>query len=141
MQARIAQDGEIERCFEAMRELRPHLTLAAFLERVERQRGQGYLLACIDAGQGPFPAAAGFRFLENLGWGKFLYVDDLATRSGERRKRYAETLFRFLAGLARQRGCDALHLDSGHHRFDAHAFYLRHGMRITGHHFSIDIEA
>lgn len=138
---RILAEQEIARCFDAISELRPHLTPETFLARAAGQMGQGYSLAAVDAGSGPFPAVAGFRFLENLGWGRFLYIDDLVTLSSARRQGYAESLFAFLMNLARDRDCDQLHLDSGHQRHDAHAFYLREGMRISGHHFAVQIKS
>lgn len=138
---RILEEPEVARCFDAISELRPHLTPETFFARARSQMGQGYCLAAVDAGSGPFPAVAGFRFLENLGWGRFLYIDDLVTRASARRQGYGESLFAFLMNLAKDRGCDQLHLDSGHHRYDAHAFYLREGMHITGHHFAVQIKS
>ena len=136
----MVEEPEVARCFDAISELRPHLTFESFVAKAKRQMGQGYRLAAVDAGQGPFPAVAGFRFVENLGWGRFLYVDDLVTRSSERRAGHAEALYRFLLNLAREEGCVQLHLDSGHQRYDAHAFYLAQGMRISGHHFTVEIK-
>lgn len=136
---RIIEAEEIARCYEAVSELRPGLTPEAFLEKARRQTEQGYRLAVVNADQGPFPAVAGFRILENLGWGRFLYIDDLVTRACERRAGHAESLMAFLTRFAEENACDQLHLDSGHQRHDAHAFYLRMGLRITGHHFAVQI--
>ena len=35
---------------------------------------------------------------------------------------------------------DAVHLDSGHTRFDAHRVYLSHGFRISSHHFTLKLK-
>ena len=65
-------------CFPVMRQLRLDLSEDEFLQRVARQRPQGYqlLAASVD---GEVVAVAGFRVLDNLAWGRFLYVDDLVT--------------------------------------------------------------
>ncbi len=71
--------GEIRRCHPVMRELRPPFQdPEEFLERVLRQQKQGYLLAFLES-DGEVCAVAGYRFLESLFSGKFLYVDDLVT--------------------------------------------------------------
>lgn len=106
--------------------------------RVRRQMAQGYQVL---AGwvEGRVVAVAGFRLLENLAWGRFLYVDDLVTDSTERSKGYGDVLMRWLIQHARTLGCDELHLDSGVQRFDAHRFYLAQRMKISSHHFAIDL--
>jgi GNAT superfamily N-acetyltransferase len=86
-------------------------------------------------------AVAGFRLVEMLAWGRSLYVDDLVTDSAERSKGYGESLMRWLIDCARATGCEELHLDSGVQRFDAHRFYLAQRMKISSHHFAIDLRA
>ena len=131
-------DAEIERCFQVMHELRPHLSAAAFLEQVKRQMAQGYCLAFLEA-EGEVRAVAGYRLLENLAWGKFLYVDDLVTREADRSKGYGEALFNWLVAQAAKEGCAQFHLDSGVQRFGAHRFYLGNRMDITAHHFAMKL--
>lgn len=54
-------DEEIRRCFPLYRELRPHLTAEAIVERVRRQEAaHGYVLVYVEEGGGPV-ALAGFR--------------------------------------------------------------------------------
>lgn len=96
----------------------------------------GYRLACVDVPAAGFVAAAGFRLSENLAWGRFLYVDDLVTRSEYRSKGYGTTLLSWLKDYAAQAGCVQLHLDSGIQRKDAHRFYEREGLCVAGYHFS-----
>jgi GNAT superfamily N-acetyltransferase len=80
-------------------------------------------------------AVAGFRVVENLDNGRFIYVGDLVTKPQERSKGYGQRLFDWLLDCARSEGCGALTLDSGVQRFDAHRFYLKNRMRISSHHF------
>ncbi len=133
-------DDELRRCFPAVRVLRPHLAdEGAFVAQVRRQQAQGYRLAFAEDGSGAVVAVAGFRFTESLSWGRFVYVDDLVTVPEARGKGYAGALLDGVIALARAENCDAVHLDSGHQRFDAHRLYLNKRFRITAHHFALDL--
>jgi GNAT superfamily N-acetyltransferase len=122
-----------------MAELRTHLSSPAELsQRVERQRPEGYRLAGVFVpGEDDAVAVAGFRINHNLVSGRFLYVDDLVTRSSHRRQGHAHRLLGWLREEAVRHGCDELHLDSAHHRFAAHRVYLAAGFDIVSHHFAI----
>ena len=127
-------DEQIRGCYVVMRELRPHLAESEFVDRVRRQQKQGYRLVFLaDAGE-PV-AVAGFRILENLAWGRFLYVDDLVTRADRRSEGHGRALLEWLHDLACREGCQELHLDSGVQRTDAHRFYAREGMDLTSYHY------
>ena len=130
---------EIERCFPVMSQLRPHLEPGRFVETVQRQQSGAYQLAALEA-QGRVVAVAGFRFGENLAWGRFCYVDDLVTDEAERSNGYGALLFDWLVQRAEEVGCAQFHLDSGVQRFDAHRFYLGKRMSITSHHFGLNLD-
>jgi GNAT superfamily N-acetyltransferase len=147
-------DEAVAECWEVVRQLRPHVGLEEFVERVARQRGSGYRLVAVIGGredavaqapgpeEGPGPrvvAVAGFRVGENLAWGKFMYVDDLVTDEACRSCGHGQRLFAWLVEEARRQGCEQFHLDSGVQRFGAHRFYLRSGMDITSHHFAMKL--
>ena len=128
---------QIRRCFPVMRELRSHFDdPEKFVECVMRQQRDGYLLAYLEVGN-EIRVAAGYRFLESLFAGKFLYVDDLVTRAQDRSRGFGGELFDWLVDQARQRSCDNLELDSGVQRFDAHRFYLVKRMNISSYHFKV----
>jgi len=92
----------IRRCHPVMRELRTHLHNAErFVERVQRQQRGGYLLAFLES-DGEVRAVAGYRFLEKLLSGRFLYVDDLVTREIDRSQGYGGQLFDWLIEQARE---------------------------------------
>ena len=126
--------AEIADCFPIMAQLRPHLERGEFMTRVQRQVADSYRLAYLST-DSSVKAVAGYRIMENLAWGRFLYVDDLVTDQAARSKGYGKALLAWLAGHARQNGCAQLHLDSGAQRKDAHRFYLREGMDNAGFHF------
>ena len=132
-------DHEIQRCYAVMAELRPDVQADEFLLRVKRQAEvAGYQLACLVDKE--VKAVAGFRISECLAWGKFLWIDDLATRSGERSKGYGGALFDWLVAYAKQENCEQLHLDSSVLRFDAHRFYLHKRMIIAAPHFALRLQ-
>ena len=127
--------------FLAMKALRTHLADEdAFVRRVDDvQRPEGYrLVGAFDPEEPAAAAVAGFREGDNLAWGHFLYVDDLATRPEFRRRGLGTGLLVWLAREAATLGCDQLHLDSGvgRDRADAHRLYFNSGLTITAHHFS-----
>jgi len=131
--------ADVRRCFPVMRELRPHFKSAdKFVQQVLRQQRGGYLLAFLEA-DGEVRAVAGYRFLESLFSGKFLYVDDLVTRDRDRSRGFGGALLDWLVEQARTHACDNLELDSGVQRFDAHRFYLLKRMNISSYHFRIKI--
>lgn len=131
-------DPEIEGCFPVMVQLRPQVDKDSFVERIRRQMTNGYQLAFVES-QGLVVGVAGFRVYENLWLGKFLYVDDLVADERNRSKGVGKRLFRWLTDFARANGCSHLELDSGVQRFGAHRFYLREGMDISDHHFSLKL--
>lgn len=135
-----ATDAEIADCYPVMAELRPHIARERFLPLVKSMHADGYRLACIRK-DGRVVAVAGYRISTNLFYGRNLYVDDLVTAESERSQGHGKALLAWLRQLAVDEGCDALHLDSGVQRKDAHRFYLREGLELSSHHFSTRLRA
>jgi GNAT superfamily N-acetyltransferase len=132
--------ADILRCHPVMRELRPLFqNPEQFLERVLCQQEQGYQLAFVES-EGQVRAVAGYRFLQSLFSGKFLYVDDLVTADAARSRGFGGELLDWLIDRAREQNCENLELDSGVQRFDAHRFYFSKRMHISSYHFRIKIE-
>lgn len=135
---------QIRHVHAVMRELRPHLSADEFVEQVQRQmREQGYILIYMEDDSGQPVGAAGYRRTEMLHWSKVLYIDDLVTAQAARGRGCADHLFNYIEQHARTEGLAAVHLDSGTHsgRWDAHRFYLKHGMNITSYHFVKDLKS
>ncbi len=131
-------EEEVVATFPVMRQLRPHLAEDEYLGRVRRmQASNGYRMAYAE--DGAVRGVAVFRVSEFLAYGRFLYVDDLVVDGGSRSGGYRKLLFDWLVEEARREGCGQLHLDSGVERPGAHRFYLREGMKISSHHFSLDL--
>jgi GNAT superfamily N-acetyltransferase len=134
--ALVSNEMDIRRCCSVLRQLRPHLEESAMVDQIVRQQAAGYLLAYVESDQ-VIRSVAGFRYSENLAYGKFMYVDDLVTNSDDRSQGFGKLLFDWLVAAARERGCEVLALDSGVQRFGAHRFYLVNRMSIMSHHFTL----
>lgn len=128
-------DESISACFPVMSQLRPALAREEFVLRVLKQRASGYRLVFITV-EGMVVCAAGFRVMQCLAWGVFLYVDDFVTDSAHRSKGYGKIMLGWLREEACRQGCSQLHLDSGVQRKEAHRFYLREGMELSCYHFA-----
>jgi GNAT superfamily N-acetyltransferase len=141
---RELEGDDSARAFTAMAELRRLADAKTFLERVAVQRREGYrLVGSFEDGDIDAAAVAGFRVGHFLAWGKVIYVDDLSTRATYRGRGHAGTLMDWLLAEAARLDCDQLHLDSGvgPDRETAHRLYMNKRMRISAHHFQIDLRA
>jgi GNAT superfamily N-acetyltransferase len=132
----VLTDAEVSATFPVMRQLRSHLAEDEYLERIRDMRRSGYRLAAA-AEDGKVRCVAGYRIVEFLAYGKFLYVDDLVSADDTRSEGHGKRMLDWLAGVAREEGCESLHLDSGVQRHRAHRFYFREGMKISSYHFSM----
>jgi ribosomal protein S18 acetylase RimI-like enzyme len=132
-------DADLRACFDVMRQLRPRLQSAEHMvAALAPQRAQGYrVLACWQDGR-PL-ALAGYRKLDNLIHGSFLYVDDLVTCSGERGRRHGEHLLAALRCIGKELGCGQLVLDTALSNEAAQRFYRRVGMQACALHFRQDL--
>jgi len=131
-------DAEIQDCYDVMSQLRPHVAREDFLPRVRRQIDSfDYRLAYLK--DGDVKAVAGIRISEWLAGGKYLDIDDLVAKDGERSKGYGGKLFDWVVDFARAEKCDHLRLLSGVQRFDAHRFYLTKRMNIEAHYFTMKL--
>lgn len=130
---------DLRACHPVMAQLRPQLSgVDEFVRLVERQRAQGYrlLMACVD----DVPVAlAGYRCLDNLIHGRFLYVDDLVTASAGRGHGVGERTLSALREIAKGEGCAQLVLDTALANCLAQRFYFRSGLLARGLHFSMDL--
>jgi GNAT superfamily N-acetyltransferase len=129
---------QIARCFAVLKQLRPKLQKEAFVDRIELQQRDGYRLAFLEH-EGAVVSLAGFRILHVLWSGKTFYVDDLVTDETVRSRGFGGQMMTWLIAHARQEGCESFSLDSGTHRQEAHAFYFRHGLRISDFHFQMQL--
>lgn len=124
-------EADVIACFDLMRELRPHVqSPEEWLVRLARQKEQGYRLL-VAWRDGAAVALAGYRYQDNLVYGRFLYVDDLVTLETERRHQWGQQLLEMLTHQAQAQGCQRLVLDTGMSNSLAQRFYFRQGMLAT----------
>ena len=135
----VAQgEQEILDCYSVMAELRPHIRSDEFLSLVKRLSAiAGFQLACLTDSE--IKAVAGFRISEWLAGGKYLEIEDLVVKSGERSKGYGGELFDWLVEYAKENNCLQVRLVSRVSRTGAHRFYLRKGMNLEAHYFSMNL--
>ncbi|WP_312435234.1 GNAT family N-acetyltransferase [Achromobacter sp.] len=123
-------------CLPLMRELRPHLAHADdFVQRLTRMHQENYRLLAVMR-DGLAVALAGYRYQENLIYGRFMYVDDLVVDPSARGSRWGARLIAELDQLARGAECDKLVLDTGLGNALAQRFYFRQGLLTSAIRFS-----
>ena len=131
--------AEIGACFHVMQQLRPKLQNADdLIQRLTLQQTQGYRLLALWRQERPV-ALAGYRQLDNLIHGRFIYVDDLVTASDERGHGHGDRLIDALRDIGREQQCDRLVLDTALSNSLAQRFYFRAGLLALGLHFTTDL--
>ncbi|NUQ89261.1 MAG: GNAT family N-acetyltransferase [Glycomyces artemisiae] len=122
-----------------LRELRPNLSVDDLLAVYDEGHGQGLRFTAAYS-DGRCVGVAGWRTVANTSRLRMLYVDDLVTLSEARSTGVGHALLEYLERRARELGCNALHLDSGTHRLDAHRFYMRERLTIRAFHFALELD-
>lgn len=108
--------------FSIITELRDHLDLESYLVLLEEMREDGYRLFALYVDDEPI-AVAGVKITTNFYLGRHVFVYDLVTTGEERSKGYGKRLLSFVHEWAADRDCEAVELESGLWRDDAHRFY------------------
>ena len=134
----VSTDEDLIKCSEVIVELRPHLKGRDLLVLFKSMQPETFRIIYIEE-DGKAVAFAGYRFLTMFFSGKTLYVDDLSTLPQYRGKGYAGKLLDHIIQEAKENHFDAVTLDSGHHRYDAHRLYLNKGFIIESHHFHLQL--
>ena len=116
------------------RQLRPHLP-PAYVARMKEIFAGGAEMA-VTVVDGKVAGITVFRVVEKTFTGRELYCDDLVTDEARRSTGVGRALMDYMMGVARERQCDYLTLDSGCRREQAHKFYFREGLTITSFHFT-----
>ena len=132
-------DDEIQNCYAVMAELRPQFQRGDFLRQVKRQmaKAEFRLVYLNDNG---IKAVGSYRIGEWLAGGKYLEIEDLVSKSGERSKGNGGELFDWIINFARKENCVQIKLVSHVKRFGAHRFYLNKKMIIEAHYFSLALQ-
>jgi ribosomal protein S18 acetylase RimI-like enzyme len=120
---------ELAACLPVIAQLRPFLrSETEWCGRAAAQAEAGYrVLAAWDGGR--VLAVAGYRIMENLIHGRFLYVDDLVTAEAQRGRRLGAALLQELSAIGCARNCRRLVLDTAAANTKARLFYKREGLQ------------
>lgn len=119
-----------------IRQLRNHISKDEFLLRVRAASGGGYRLFALET-DGEFVGLIGCRPVNDLAFGRSLYVDDLVVDSAARGLGHGKELIMFARQHAVAEDCDSIRLTSNFQRTAAHAFYDRQGFDRTGYTFNM----
>jgi GNAT superfamily N-acetyltransferase len=121
-----------------LKELRTHLDEELFRERYEQMYEEGYRLFGLYDGD-ELAAAAGVGVRTNFYLGRNLYIYDLVTTESRRSEGFGQTLLTHLHDWAASNGCEAIELESGLWRDDAHRFYEDLGYEKWCYSFTYDL--
>lgn len=131
----VTTEKDVRRCWHVFKALRPHLTEDEFVRRWHVQRKEAYELVFIES-DGAVLAAAGYRVMNTMAWGKIVYLDDLIASTEHQGRGLGSALLLWLQQQAKAKGCNAIHLDTGYQRHAAHKAYLRNGFELNCHHLA-----
>ena len=132
-------DEDIKKCYSCFKQLRPNIKKSAFTTKINQLRKTGYYLIYLEDNKIVVTVVL-FHITENIGRGKYLYVDEFITKEASRSNGYGGKVFKWLISFAKKEACKSLHLDVGVSRHRAHRFYFLHEMQIVSHHFSYDLD-
>lgn len=115
-------------CFPVISVLRPGLKgVTEWVDYANGMASKGYRVLAAWQGRQVL-AIAGYRIMDNLIHGHFLYVDDLVTAEDQRGKGLGAALLKELSVIAVSDGCQRLVLDTAAANTNARRFYSREGL-------------
>ena len=126
LQIRRLDAREWRAAFRLVVQLRPHLSEAEFLRRVQRQSHGGYELLGAFTGD-EIIGVLGMRPVHTLARGLHLHIDDIFVDEGRKRMGVGRTLMDYAETDALARGIGAVYLDA---RASAIPFYERNGYQL-----------
>lgn len=146
VQIREIMEGETAQAAAGIMSLRPRWeTVDAVIDFIDTKlRPTGYrLVGAFDKSSGVAVSIVGFREMWSTAWGHYMYIDDLSTLETARGNGFAEELIQWVIADAKRRQCEEVHLDSGvgSDRAAAHRLYMRNRLRISAHHFSLEVDS
>lgn len=123
------EPDQIAACLAVISQLRPYLTdMSVWMDRAASLISGGYKILAVWE-KDVVVAMAGFRFSDNMIYGKFLYVDDLITDMRKRGSGLGAMLLNELQSCGRAEGCGYLVLDTAATNIEARRFYEREGLK------------
>lgn len=130
----VQTEDEISACFDTLRQLRPDITRETLIPRTKSMMAEGFRMLALKHEDGVV-GVLGFRIHSNFSNGRKLYVDDLIISERIRSLGFGTDLLKHAEALAKEEGCNLVHLDSGTLRQSAHRFYFANRYDIWAFHF------
>ncbi|WP_226007048.1 GNAT family N-acetyltransferase [Natrinema salinisoli] len=118
----LTTESERREAFPVLVQLRDHLDAESYLALFEEMREEGYRMFARYVDDEPV-AVAGVKIATNFYLGRHVYVYDLVTDEDHRSEGYGQQLLEFVHDWAAENDCEAVELESGQWREDAHRFY------------------
>ncbi|MFP3590642.1 GNAT family N-acetyltransferase [Chryseobacterium sp. SIMBA_038] len=132
----IKTELEIQKCWEVISLLRPHLDKNNWLEIIlEMMKNEKYSIAAIEDND-KFVAFAGHRIMNSLHSGRIIYIDDLCTLESHRGKGLATQLLDYIEDISRKMNLDAVVLDTDFHNHTAQKVYFKSGFKLVAVHLA-----
>ena len=129
-------EKDIGRCYEVLLEFRTNLKKENIASQFAAMLAEGYqLVYVLDESANEVAGFVGFRKQHMFLNGRIVYIDDLFVLPRFRGKGYASALLDHVHQLAADAHMNAVHLDSGYTRTDAHRLYLNKGYIMQCMHF------
>lgn len=136
----LTTQAEFIKAYPVMATLRDHLTQSEYTRRITQMREEGYRMFALRQPDDTILALAGFKIFTTLYSGHTLHIYDLVTTTSQRGQGRGQALMQHIDAFAHENGCDAITLDSGLQRADAHRFYeAKAHMPKTGYTFRKDL--
>lgn len=135
----VETDAERAAVFPVLAELRSHLDREGFEARYGEMAAEGYRLFAGYDDDEPV-AVAGVTVSTNFYLGRHAYVYDLVTTADRRSEGHGKRLLEFVHEWAAEQGCEAVELESGLWREDAHRFYEGMGYEKYCYSFKYDLQ-
>lgn len=134
----IDSDKDIIKTFPIMKSLVKDIKKDCFLERVKAKKLLWYNMVGLYNNK-KLISLIWFRFYEYFSCGKFLIIDDFVTHEKYRGMGFGTMIFDRIIKYAKKNNCSEIQLDSNISRYRAHKFYMNMWMKISHHHFSLNI--
>lgn len=136
---KVTNHEEFLCCTDVLLALRPHLQEKDTYTLFKEMQKQSYQLWYMKQDNCAV-AFIGFRLITFFFSGSTVYIDDLSTLPKHRGNGYASALLQAVIAWAREQGAEAVTLDSGYTRHDAHRLYLNNGFLLASHHFHLQLQ-
>jgi GNAT superfamily N-acetyltransferase len=132
---KLETQEELYATYPFVAQLTPDLSEASFRTIQDKIMDDGY--QCIGAfdTDGTMHGMCGYWIRHRFYCGKGLHIDNIASTGEMHGRGIGTVLMDWIVAEATAQGCDNVVLDTYLENKDAHAFYLKHQLRIAGLHF------